>query len=1364
MIKTNTTKLINYLYSGNGYSSHNANNLEQSRFFTSSSLLCFSPVVKNKGGLQKDWDDHVIDLLEYGGEYIPPKKLNKLAKRVYKDGASIDLNKIMKENCSDLEATKVGDVYLNELKDNIYDGVGYTQRNIKLRSGLKTKRGITKWVDLNSKNQVLPVPNLSFIEKFRLHRPESNGLFRILLVNKESWDQFNQYNNIKLNEFKSNTIIAKKKYISYLLNTPSNLLTSYCAKKINIYYNDIYRRQIEDNDKILTSMRYKHELNSLCHNLGKRLILHGIKYLYTQYTESFSTLDVKGITYKKSKITILDRKLELGLYLSYPEFKKIIKNKFGQLDIDDIIAYGCDMYIFTIFNIYLYNINLNKPYLSLKTNDRTDSCDKAIVKYYKGNIGILGQYYPNRKEMKKSKVKINFNNVYTTNSIKVNGSLTLEKYNVFNKWQGSRCFSTTTYFYASKVDKNNKDSNPISNNTNKNNYDSNYNLSLFLFTNIRNFLDSNPVNESTQLEVEKFLFNQYKLWDTYQQNKSHSILGIDVSKFSSKFKDYCLKLVGDFKVYLNKHKDYLNKNSKISDLSVVEKNSKVKLKDDIFIKDIFNTVHLDDMVNIMLITLFKVVTFEGVYDNDSDSDNQIPSSLTNNSINLGKDLCNLYIHSLYLKHKRDTKNPENYYSKFKTDLFNNTVYERVTNDEFLVLLGSRLMEIMFTCEVLKTKVIKPSKNESRLVLILDENISSLLPRKNVVITAPLKLPMIIKPKPYTENKLGGYLLNDDMYTEEMIIDKVAYKEKSKVLKDNIIYNTINNMSSTPFKVNKDLLEYLLINNSEHKLLISPDYVHMYENVKKRTKSQEKEYQSFLSKKILQEFVINIAQTYSNLSEIYFPVKLDNRGRIYATPSYFNYQGTELAKSLISFAIPGVISRNNQEAIEYLKAYGANCFGNGLDKKSYTKKIAWVDNNINNIINYHNSPLLELADDKFLFLAFCIEMSRFNKFLSQDSIHEFKTYLPIQLDGTCNGFQHLALLSNETEIFGKLNLLESTKDNDPEDFYKHIIEQLTIFMANRSQDPLYTKDWDSYNRLSKVSWTRANVKTAIMTKPYNAKEKTLVKYVRDTLIHVRDEPVTFKNSDGLDEIRNIGWYKIEGASDENLVNYYDVELLVKCMNDIIYIHYPKIKLLSDYLNDIAKLLNKLNLPIIWRLPSGLEVSQQYLVKNVRQIRPYTYLKTSITISVTDKLKTLKSKQILALMPNLVHSLDSTSLSLLYNAFYKEVSKDNVVNFYSVHDCFGVTANSVGLLINLLKTVYISIYSGKTYLEQFDKDILDNIKAAYGEDKCEYIETPKGRYIIINKTKHILPNITPLIKNTLEINNCYKSLRKSTFLIK
>ena len=85
-----------------------------------------------------------------------------------------------------------------------------------------------------------------------------------------------------------------------------------------------------------------------------------------------------------------------------------------------------------------------------------------------------------------------------------------------------------------------------------------------------------------------------------------------------------------------------------------------------------------------------------------------------------------------------------------------------------------------------------------------------------------------------------------------------------------------------------------------------------------------------------------------------------------------------------------------------------------NKKTINKKIEWVKANIENLIDYDNGILL--AKDKILFLAFCMEYKRYIEFLGNEDVMEFYTYLPVQLDATCNGFQHMALLSNETTLF------------------------------------------------------------------------------------------------------------------------------------------------------------------------------------------------------------------------------------------------------------------------------------------------------------------------------------------------------------
>lgn len=79
---------------------------------------------------------------------------------------------------------------------------------------------------------------------------------------------------------------------------------------------------------------------------------------------------------------------------------------------------------------------------------------------------------------------------------------------------------------------------------------------------------------------------------------------------------------------------------------------------------------------------------------------------------------------------------------------------------------------------------------------------------------------------------------------------------------------------------------------------------------------------------------------------------------------------------------------------------------------------------------------------------------------------------------------------------------------------------------------------------------------------------------------------------------------------------------------------------------------LGLPIVWILPHGLTVRQSYLEVKSTSIRPFLHSKAKINIQVVNKNEFDKPKQIRALMANLIHSLDASSMSLY----------DKFLNFY------------------------------------------------------------------------------------------------------
>ena len=569
--------------------------------------------------------------------------------------------------------------------------------------------------------------------------------------------------------------------------------------------------------------------------------------------------------------------------------------------------------------------------------------------------------------------------------------------------------------------------------------------------------------------------------------------------------------------------------------------------------------------------------------------------------------------------------------------------------------------------------------------------------------------MIVEPKDYgrdlktNKDFLGGYLLNDEELVTPLIIKNSELKDQSIIEHNNVIFNMVNNLSKVGFKINEQVLDFIMEYGLEYKLIIDPNFTHPLEtksNRQKLTLSEKKSLYSFLSKKHLEMNILGLANIFKDISEFFIPVRIDNRGRLYCMADYLNYQSTELAKSLLLFSKGEKIYKNDNIALNYLKIFGANCFGNGIDKKSYNDRVEWVNSNEDQILNFKNGNLINQAESKLLFIAFCFEYLNYKNSLNNNNTY-FISNFPIQLDATCNGYQHLSLLTGDESLAAQLNLVPATDNDVPKDFYNFIGLRLTSYFKTKileiKEKNLMDDNLESYEKLLKLNIKRKIVKASVMVKPYNASLLQMVNYIKEHFLEIKENNQIFYVVEDNKEIK---------YTNKDLIN------LTQTINKIIYVEYPKLLTINTYLKKVAEICCTLNIPIVWALPSGLNVSQSYQGSEAIRLKPFAYKKNTFKLLVGNK-KVNKPKQIRALMPNLIHSLDATSLALLTENFFN-YSNSDIKNLYSIHDCFAVTGNNIQTLINFIKFVYVQIYSENNYLRKFDEGIIESIKLQLGSE--------------------------------------------------
>jgi len=166
----------------------------------------------------------------------------------------------------------------------------------------------------------------------------------------------------------------------------------------------------------------------------------------------------------------------------------------------------------------------------------------------------------------------------------------------------------------------------------------------------------------------------------------------------------------------------------------------------------------------------------------------------------------------------------------------------------------------------------------------------------------------------------------------------------------------------------------------------------------------------------------------------------------------------------------------EQGIEYLYIYGANLFNakindQSISKKPFLERINWVKDNYEKIINL-DIEFIKKAESKFLFAAFCLTLK---------NIHDDPNYrvkIPVFLDATCSGIQHLATLLLDKELAKKVNLTPQTNSDDVQDIYSEMMVDI-----NKAINKYGILNPD-YSSLAEVKLTRDILKVSIMTKVYN----------------------------------------------------------------------------------------------------------------------------------------------------------------------------------------------------------------------------------------------------------------------------------------
>jgi DNA-directed RNA polymerase len=582
-------------------------------------------------------------------------------------------------------------------------------------------------------------------------------------------------------------------------------------------------------------------------------------------------------------------------------------------------------------------------------------------------------------------------------------------------------------------------------------------------------------------------------------------------------------------------------------------------------------------------------------------------------------------------------------------------------------LGSKLIDIFIESVGMVRLLRKKSYKDTTIYLEPTEELTTWIADYKAMseVLCPLFLPMISPPRDWTTPVNGGYY--DKRLRRKLV------KSRNKGFQQELwhremptVYRAVNALQSTPWRVNsamhtvvKEVWEAGLEVKgmpSRFDIPLPTKPADFEDNKEARTTWRKRAAEIFRSnqrassKRMLTAKVMYVAEKFAPEPAIYFPVQLDFRGRMYAMPQYLNPQGSDLAKSLLTFAQGKPLGPTGSY---WLAVHIANTFG--YDKCSLQERYEWTLKNSVRIVAMANDPLADRwwteADKPFQFLAACIEWIGY-----VEDGGEYVCSLPIMVDGSCNGLQHFSAMLRD-EVCGRhVNLVPA---ENPSDIYAAVAAQVTQYLTDHPADE-YADRWLAYGISRKLC------KRPVMILPYGGTREAVKSYIIE---HVYEQELEAHKPHPFGD-------KLMKA-----VQYLS-GVVWDAMGHVVV--GPRVAM--DWLRSAARVVGKEGVSINWTTPTGFWVQQAYPDTAARRVK--TKIGDEIVyISLREEKQKLDGrKQVQALSPNFVHSLDAAALMLTICT----AQDRGLTDFAAIHDSYGTLAADMQQLLDTLRECFVRMY--------------------------------------------------------------------------